>query len=593
MYPTTHDDAGSPGPWAPLAAFRQSPICSTSIIFIVSCILMLPIWWFGLPINAHDAKVHASWQYYFSAQLWSGDLYPRWLPGMNEGMGSPSFFVYPPLSQYAASLLAPFSDSVAWVYQRIGIAATAAFILSGIGTNLWLRKVTQDRTSALVGAIVLLAAPYHLFIDTYYRAAYAELWAFAWAPFSLLAIHLFRERVKMALLVYTAASAALLLSHAPSCIALLPAYVAYAALLSIMYKRKGIFVWTCVATGIAILIAGSYLGSALTHQENINKAALFTGSFDFSRWFMFSATSWANTNMQMGLTGTALLQFSIVMLLGFVVIKREVLDRRRQLLAGFTVATSLIILFMMSGVSAPVWRALPVLQKVQFPWRLLVVQTFCLAMIASLFASSLRYDATTARTASLRLVMPVIMLGLIAVNFAMGIYTKPSFTASAPLRVRDAPEYQLGSIDKASRLFQDAEKFRLLVGNGHISVETISSREIRIHVKATTSVNLILRHFYYQGWGCSVPPGQASCSVGKYDNNVPVIRINAAAGDQVLTLRLSPSLYDQLGFYATLVGLAILASLLVFIPRFGRGVPVSATRPQAIDSSFAEESQIA
>ena len=554
---------------------------------------MLPVWWFGLPTNSHDAKVHASWQYHFSAQLWSGDIFPRWLPGMNEGFGSPSFFVYPPLSQYAASLLAPLSDSVAWVHQRIGIAATAAFILSGVGTSLWLRKVTHDKTSALVGAIVLLAAPYHLFIDTYYRAAYAELWAFACAPFALLAIHLFRDRVDMALLIYTAATAALLFSHAPSCVALLPAYIAYAALLSIIYKDKKIFVWTCIATGIAVLIAGSYLGTALTHQDNINKAALFAGNLDFSRWFMFSTAPWANTNMQMGLTSTAVLQVCIAMLLGLVVIKREALNRRRQLLAGFTVVASLIILFMMSGVSAPIWRALPVLQKVQFPWRLLVVQTLCLAMIASLFASSLRSNARNTRNASLRLVTPVVILGLIAVNFAMGVYTKPSFMTSAPLRVRDAPEYQLGSIHKASTLFQNAEKFRLLAGNGHISVETISSREMRLHVKADTTVNFVIRQFYYPGWECSVPAQKTYCSLGKYDNDLPVIRIGAAAGDQVLALRLLPSVYDQLGFYATLVGLVLLAVLYVFVPRFKRSVPVCATNKRACDSSFLEETQIA
>ena len=36
-------------------------------------------------------------------QLWSGELYPRWLLGMNSGFGSPTFFVYGPLPYYAAA----------------------------------------------------------------------------------------------------------------------------------------------------------------------------------------------------------------------------------------------------------------------------------------------------------------------------------------------------------------------------------------------------------------------------------------------------------------------------------------------------------
>jgi hypothetical protein len=60
-----------------------------------------------------------------------------------------------------------------------------------------------------------------------------------------------------------------------------------------------------------------------------------------------------------------------------------------------------------------------------------------------------------------------------------------------------------------------------------------------------------------------------------------------------LTLRLSPSVYDQLGFYATFIGLALLAILLVFILRFDLRGQVRARRPQAIDASVAEEAQAA
>lgn len=563
-----------------LLMLRKPSLFSVIVLFFVSCLLMLPIWRLGLPINAHDAKVHASWQYYFSTQLWAGDIYPKWLADMNEGLGSPSFFIYPPLSQYIASLLAPFSDSTAWVYQRIGIATTVAFFLSGVGTFLWLRKATHNQTSALVGALVFLASPYHLFIDTYYRAAYAELWAFAWAPFSILAVHLFRSHVKIGLIVYTVSTSALLFTHAPSCIVLLPLYIAYATLLSVIYKNKQVFLWTCLASCIAIMIAGAYLSTALTHQENINIAALFNGELDFSRFLLFATGKWSNKSMEMGITGTALFQLCVITLLGIFVIRRELLNRNRQILAGFTVAIAIITFFMMTSFSEPIWRAIPILQKIQFPWRLLLAQTICLALITSLFSVSVRSGSQVNRRRIEYYISPIVMLALLGINLAMTSFTAPKFSPSAPLRVRDAPEYHLGSIVQSNELFKDNETSRVLSGNGKVKIISMAPRSIRIHVESSTPLRFIVRHFYYPGWECTIFPGQPPCSVGKYEKRTPLITIDTGAGDQVLTIRMAPSLYEQIGFYASLAGLWLLGGLCIFLPASGPNDKVSLIKAQ-------------
>lgn len=570
---------------------RLPAAIAIGVIVLVSGILMLPVWWIGLPGSGHDTVIHVAWQRAFSSQLWGGELYPRWLADMNTGLGSPAFFIYPPVSQFVAAVLAPWSDSFAWVYQRIGIAATVAFIGSGIGGYLWLRKLTSNSVSALVGAMVFLAAPYHLFIDTYYRSAYAELWAFTWAPFSLLAIHFMRDRARLGLILYSVATSALLLSHAPSCIALLPAYIAYAALLSIIHKQKGIFLWTCVATGIAILLAGAYLGTALTHQVYINTGALYGGNFDFGRSFLFSAAQWNHAKMKPAITAITLVQSSAIVVLGIMTIRSEV-DRSRKWFASAAIAASLLVLFMMSSISMPVWAAISVLQKIQFAWRLLVLQTVCLAMIAALFSAS-THAMTLARPGVVRRAMtPLLIAGLVAINLAMGFLHAPDFTTITP-KPRDAPEYQLGSITKIEGLFDDGNAVALISGEGKVSLLKIASRDIELQVDAVTPVTFIVRHFYYPGWQCATPGGQVHCKVTKHDDSLSVIRVETGPGKQHMTLHLAPGTAEKSGWYATLAGLVLLVGVCLLIPRTpGRSTPRQAAAQPAVPATEATGSGV-
>src|SRR5215472_15010344 len=68
------------------------------VLIAVGVILTLPTIIYGFPFFGDDSAIHTLWYTSFSHQLWSGELYPRWLVGMNGGLGSPAFFYYPPAS---------------------------------------------------------------------------------------------------------------------------------------------------------------------------------------------------------------------------------------------------------------------------------------------------------------------------------------------------------------------------------------------------------------------------------------------------------------------------------------------------------------
>jgi uncharacterized membrane protein len=116
-------------------------------------VLTLPVLVFGLPFLSDDASFHSAWYSHFSKQLWSGDLYPRWLLEMNGGLGSPVFFFYPPAPYFLTSVLRPFFHNDPTGLHQLGVAASAALIASGLTAYLWLKNLA-DPKAALIASIL-------------------------------------------------------------------------------------------------------------------------------------------------------------------------------------------------------------------------------------------------------------------------------------------------------------------------------------------------------------------------------------------------------------------------------------------------------
>ena len=537
------------------------------ILLLASLCLMLPVWLTGLPFSGHDAPTHARWQAVFAEQFWSGDLYPRWLASINEGLGSPAFFIYPPLPHFVAALLAPLSDGAAWAQQRLGISATLALFVGGVGAWLWLHALTRDRVSALCGALVFLLAPYHLFLDTYHRSAYAELWAFAWAPLSLWAIHLIARNPARGVGVYALATAALALSHAPSCLVLPPVYVAYSAWLAWSEKRKDIFLWTCAASAAAILLAGSYLATALTHQAYINNDALYTGFFEFDRWLLLSGR-WQGG--ELAISGITVVQFGALFVLGGLLLRATPLDASQRALVKIAIAGAIFLLLMMTIVAAPLWKLVPLAQKIQFPWRLLTAQTMLLALVAALYVQATR-SVQPPRAIWHRLTLPLLAM-LLAVNGGLLVLGKPAFERNPAPGSIDVPEYRLGPVNRSVALFDNDGAVRVVSGEGSAQVETLSPRHLRIHVDAASDVRMIVRQYDYPGWECRST--STGCAVGKFNPDTPVLAVDVKAGRHSVDLVLAKTRGERTGLLLSCAGLALLAALCL-LARFLRNRPRS------------------
>src|SRR5882762_2668628 len=56
-------------------------------------------------VCGHDVLVLLNWIDQFTLAFRNGTLYPRWMPESFYGMGMPSFYFYPPLVYWVASVV--------------------------------------------------------------------------------------------------------------------------------------------------------------------------------------------------------------------------------------------------------------------------------------------------------------------------------------------------------------------------------------------------------------------------------------------------------------------------------------------------------
>ena len=554
--------------WRWLAPERRWFPCL--VVALVSIIAVLPSLLSELLLTGHDAKHHVRWLHFFAEQFWQGTLYPRWLPEMNAGFGSPVFFIYPPLPYFATALLHPLApDPAAAPYKLVAGMALGLF-LGGMGTFCWMRELVSRR-NALLSAVIFVLLPYHLFVDVYLRVAYAELWALAWAPWCLFAIHRFERNPLLYGALCAASIAALALSHAPSIPLIVPAILVYGLSVAVIRRRMLPISVTICAVIASFPLCAAYLATALEHGEFINEAALFDGRHHYARWLLFAPDPWPSEETWRMILAVVFTQAGMTFLCGLVLLLGPTAVRRW---AWAPLLLAVGSLFMMTVWSDPVWRLLPLLQKVQFPWRFLLVQTIALAALAGLALEACA-DRSTRLVLWMRPAARLGLVGLALVNLALlppilasrqALSTKAVF--SLP---HGAKEYVLGDLDKLRQLFPMRNRAVIAAGRGRVTVRDWDARRVTVDVDAQTAVTVAVRQFRYTGWQYATDHGVAGAANALA--TLGIVGLELPPGRHHVEMALVPTWEERFGRTASLLSIAALIAVAIF-GAAGRGRPL-------------------
>jgi uncharacterized membrane protein len=468
------------------------------VLAVAAALLLSPSLVLGTLIS-HSSPQNLTWASQFSEQFRAGVLYPRWMPESFDGLGSPAFYFYPPVPFWIDALVSVATFNLLSVPYRL--AATTALILfaSGLTMRAWLQQTPASPTAALVGAVAYMAAPYHL-LDHYTRGAFAEFTAYALLPLVMLAIRQTVEDRRWGLPFLAASYAALLASHLPTAllcsVTVIPAYVLFST-------RSPARLLRCAAGGVLGLgLAAAYLVPALELQEWISSDQLWAPFYRPENWFVLVPARWGDPDTMRTITSIALALAVLALGLCVALLQMPVADARRKEL-GFWIALSLACLVLVVGLLPWFWD-LPLIGKVQFPWRLMMVVEFAAITALCLVPfSKLRRVVVYIFAAAAAALVPA------AVSVASDAAARIDLVRhGGALDQHDVKEYQPRGFKLAGPRYADLG-LEALKGVPAIScmpaVRTCRAESerfgaMRVTVESAEPTTVVLRRFFFPAW---------------------------------------------------------------------------------------------
>ena len=353
--------------WAPLLAMA-------SAAFAVE----IPFFFLGTP-SGHDVEFHLYSWLEVLAQWKHGIVYPRWAALAHFAYGEPRFVFYPPASWTLGALLsAIFPWTVAsciYLWIVLVAAGVAMFVLA----RRWLDPLKFDRRDAIFVAVLYAVNPYHLVI-VYWRSAFAELLASCLVPLLLLCVLKVVDEGRHAIVPLAFVLAAAWLTNAPA--AVMIHYSLALLLVWFAWQRRAprLLLVGTGAVALGACLAAFYLLPAIYEQRWIDIAqAVSAGSRPADNFLFIHTSDGDHDAFNRIVTWLAVWEMLVIVVAAWAA--RRWRETQRELW-GVLVAWAVACSVLMFPVAAVLWKVLPKMQFMQFPWRWLL----CMSMIFSLLA---------------------------------------------------------------------------------------------------------------------------------------------------------------------------------------------------------------
>lgn len=320
-----------------------------------------------LPLHYHITRS-------FERSFSEGEVFPRWAGLLDGGRGDAIFTFYPPLSYLLSAALMKLLgiDALA----SLKILSLLILIIAQAASYIFARQFFNHRQSLICSSIYVLLPAYPLI--ALHRAFMANAAGLSLLPFSLLGAHLLLggDRRARSVAIFAVSFSALILTHA------ITTYLCAVAicLMALIYLPN--FGWR----GLARLAGAGVITLALTAfflwpqwvESGWTQIRLQTVQQDYRNYFLFAKSpdgsayrqSWADINHVASMITLA--QTAMALLLGLMIQKillPQKTPARLSSAAWFGLALAAFGLLISLPVSGPLWRYLPGLKFIQFPWR--------------------------------------------------------------------------------------------------------------------------------------------------------------------------------------------------------------------------------
>ncbi len=358
------------------------------ILLLISVFPLFDLLHPGLP-KGHDTPDHVARIANFYQSLAEGNIVPRWAGNLNWGYGHPILMFLYPLPSYVASLFHAVGFSLV---DSTKLVFAASFVASVLAMYFFARTA-WGVLPGVVAAILYGFAPYR-FVDLYVRGAIGEHVAFVFVPLILLGLWLLAHRTtdtRGGMLV-SLGVAGLILSHNAVALMVVPLVVLYGAyLFHFESKERRRFlvlgVWSLLLGFLlsAFFWMPAFFEGKYTLRDIVTKGD-FTTRFVPWQWFFVSPWNYGGGNefsKELGLAHWA-------GIIGALIVFIRTKARKTRWFIGVSVLVVIASLWLMTSASNIVWEKISILQKFQFPWRLLTVTVIISSLLGAIGVSQIQ-----------------------------------------------------------------------------------------------------------------------------------------------------------------------------------------------------------
>jgi len=519
----------------------------------------------------HDNDGYALRLIEFRDCLASGCLLPQWCSHFRGGLGSPFFNFYQSGYFYAASLV-PSSLPVNW---QLGIPLVI-FAAYGFASIFCLLRRSCGVEPAFVAAVALLAAPYAR-TNLYLRGDLSEFSAMMCVPGCLAALNYWWNGAGIRGVLAIGLTAAPVVCLHPA-IGLITCGMALLVVLAktVLDRSPRTFVSGLSGLATAAALSSIYWLPLFGHLKLVSAdqawdGSSFGGYYHYSRHlnplrsFLDMAPTETPIPIKLGLPALAGVALTVTL---FLLRRKRVDELLRRHSVGLLTMFGLG-LFLMTPSSLWLWDHLPLLNRIQFPWRILTLVSITLA---GLTGTGLAYIGST----SVRRFASVIML----VTLALPLLTSQSpklfpdkypETASAIVERYFAPDIANEWLPRGAEPFDanEVESAPLVVEGGDdcsVSEFVLGQNVMTFSITANGPSVVRLPHYGFPlGWQAEARNGQgelqsSNVTLDADSDGLMLVRIDEPL-DGTVTVRWHTTTLKLIG--AALSAVALLVTVLV------------------------------
>ncbi len=357
--------------------------------------------------STHDGLHHTARAYDVVKTFSEGHFPLRWAGTLNYGCGVPIYNFFYPLIYYSVIGINALVNSP---LESLRLIDFATFFIGTIFFYLWIKSEIKDRWASLASSILYLYAPYR-FSLVFVRGS-PEFMSYAILPIVLYLYSLIFQQKnwkKFVLLSFLAALAGgfLTISHNFTAMFLMPIILLYiiikylksrgAKLTHLGGVRLGLIIFAYLS---AFGFGAFFIFPAILEEKFTQLGTprfLYKDHFPAlwqlvrSKWdYFYSAigTELDGMSFMLGYAQWAVLGVGVIWVVWEIwSIWRNRKDERirekvtQHVFVFIFLILSLGSIYLMLDISIPVWEKFPLLQKIQFPWRLLGIAIFTISAL--------------------------------------------------------------------------------------------------------------------------------------------------------------------------------------------------------------------